>query len=306
MGVLKKLIRTSKIIHAFGHALGFPDENKRFDTYLYATNESFCDEEISFNLVNPKSSTKSDVIKTNAVKIISYKDWQQQPYDPLSIMNECRFASSTSELSVNDIKRVQQYYGIRIVDNPHLIKEDEFFTGLYLEGDHYFYYYNGVKSKDFASLNKWELVIALLESIKKSEIEKLGSAIHFELASTDKKKSILFRYEKGDDIIKYIEPENSPLTFCKKTITDSQNQNTNDNLKLGLDCQTVNTYKERFGQGDGSIHYRVNNVDEIYVVYCEGPKPQNKDCISMQDFVSRNSTLYVKGISYNNDNNYLR
>ena len=127
---------------------------------------------------------------------------------------------------------------------------------------------------------------------------------HFNLLF--EKKSILFRYEKGDDIIKYIEPENSPLTFCKKTITDSQNQNTNDNLKLGLDCQTVNTYKERFGQGDGSIYYRVNNVDEIYVVYCEGPKPQNKDCISMQDFLSGNSTLYVKGISYNNDNNYLR
>jgi hypothetical protein len=284
-------VQTYKIIHAFGHALGFPDENKRFDTFIDATNKSFCDEEISFNLVAAKSSTKSDFINTNAVKIISYKDWEQQPYDPISIMNECRFTSSSSELSANDIKRVQQYYGIRIVDNPHLIKEDEFFTGLYLKGDEYFYYYNGVKSKNFAS-------------IKKSEIETLGSDIYFELASNDKKKSILFRYEKGGDYTKYIEPENSSLTHCEKIIIDSQNRNTNDNLKLDLVCQTVSKFKEDSNQGDGSIYYRVIDVDDIYVEYCEGPKPQSKDCIRMQDFLSSNSTLYVKGISY--DNIYLQ
>jgi hypothetical protein len=126
----------------------------------------------------------------------------------------------------------------------------------------------------------------------------------FALASTDKKKSILFRYEKGGDYSNYIEPEKSPLTHCEKTITDSQNQNTNDSLKLDLVCETVSKFKEDFRLGDGSIYYRINNVNDIHVDYCEEPNPKYINCVSMRDFFSTSNTLYVKGISY--DNNYLQ
>jgi hypothetical protein len=83
-----------------------------------------------------------------------------------------------------------------------------------------------------------------------------------------------------------------------------QNQNTNDSLKLDLVCETVSKFKEDFRLGDGSIYYRINNVNDIYVDYCVEPDPKYINCVSMMGFFLIKNTLYVKGISY--DNNYLQ
>ena len=220
---------------------------------------------------NNEKTTLNEIVvsKTNQDDLLEIKPDNNEPIQNQSI--SLRSVNKPPILSGEPKKHIKQdeHYSFMVQAsdpendklNPHLIKEGIFFTGLYLEGDEYFYYYNGLKSKEFSS-------------IKKSEIETLGSDMFFALASTDKKKSILFRYEKGGDYSNYIEPEKSPLTHCEKTITDSQNQNTIDSLKLDLVCETVSKFKEDFRLGDGSIYYRINNVNDIHVDYCEEPNPK--------------------------------
>lgn len=112
-----------RIIHEFGHALGFPDENKRFDIFTgdltKKSIESWHSWECvkSMNIQKPSIATENDLISTTAVMEISYKEWQQQPYDSYSIMDECIFDNpsayensasnlQTDMLTINDKKRV--------------------------------------------------------------------------------------------------------------------------------------------------------------------------------------------------------
>ena len=174
------------IVHEFGHLLGFPHEHERLDTYRAGNfedpytaenqSENICkyitygkpadsnnDEPVYFYSQNSKNAR----IKQK-LKLISYQDWQQSPYDPFSIMNYCengldyemmRVADSFAltmkkssdiknhydtpsfqkqdddylTLSYEDQKRAQRFYGAPLdsSSDKHLLKNGEFFTGLY-------------------------------------------------------------------------------------------------------------------------------------------------------------------------------
>ena len=174
------------IAHEFGHLLGFPHEHERLDTYragdfiLEYTNdnqpENMC-HHITYG--KPAESTNNNPVyfynqegkdkrSNQGLKLISYQDWQESPYDPFSIMNYCEDAFSyknmrvadslaltmdnqneinrhylnlteteknpSLKLSYEDQKRAQRFYGAPLDSSEtHLLKNGKFFTGFYKE-----------------------------------------------------------------------------------------------------------------------------------------------------------------------------
>lgn len=219
-----------RIIHEFGHALGFPDENKRFDIFTgdltKKSIESWHSWECvkSMNIQKPSIATENDLISTTAVMEISYKEWQQQPYDSYSIMDECIFDNpsayensasnlQTDMLTINDKKRVQQFYGAPIIEteSPHLINDDQFFTGLFLHGNDYFYYGNGVKSSNDRFINT-RTVKMFFDT----------GGIYISALSSDINEDVLFKktYD-GDSPPSFISPFPSLLITCPEGQDDS-------------------------------------------------------------------------------------
>jgi hypothetical protein len=161
------------------------------------------------------------------VKDISFEKWQEQPYDPLSIMNECTsadayYTESNSNSTINgkllsnsDIKRVQQFYGAPAIDRPHLLKNNQFFTGLYKEKDAYHYYENGIRIPEYESIT--EVEINKIFETKKIDEKRYDKK--FVIHNTNDEKGVLFKYEPAGSegkLPNFIIPESSLLTFCIK------------------------------------------------------------------------------------------
>ena len=139
------------IIHEFGHALGFPDEHARLDVYRADSGkqEQENSNKVCRHIVNGVPILSGNHTYQGAargalgLKVVTMADWQQQPYNPLSVMNDCTSAENYKDkfideakkifLSDDDIKRAQQFYGAPLVANQtkHLMKDgNQFVTGL--------------------------------------------------------------------------------------------------------------------------------------------------------------------------------
>ena len=156
------------IIHEFGHALGFPDEHARLDVYRAGSYEQQDNGKVCTQIVNGRPILLEDQTyhgkkrEERGLKVVSMADWQKQPYNPFSVMNDCFSASKYNEtfrekenkLSDDDIKRAQQFYGAPLGSDQtkHMTKDvDEFFTGLYKtnDGSSYDFYEYGVKYDNY-------------------------------------------------------------------------------------------------------------------------------------------------------------
>ena len=293
-----------RIIHEFGHALGFPDENKRFD--IFAGELSKKSIELwhswecvkSMNIQKPRVATDSDLISTTAVREISYKEWQQQPYDSYSIMDECIFDNpsvyknsasniQTDMLKINDKKRVQKFYGAPIIEteSPHLIKDDQFFTGLFLHGSDYFYYGNGVKSSTDRFINTISLKILF------------DNGIYISALSSDINEDVLFKktYD-GDSPPSFISPFPSLLISCAEEQDDSTK---GFRYRHADDCNSP----DNLIADNESVYYFYDNPQNIKFYSCatdpnNSSETNNCSEISGSWLVSE-GVLFAKGIKNN-------
>jgi hypothetical protein len=293
-----------RIIHEFGHALGFPDENKRFDIFTGELSKKSIEPWHSWecvksmNIQKPRVATGSDLISTTAVREISYKEWQQQPYDSYSIMDECIFDNpsvyknsasniQTDMLKINDKKRVQKFYGAPIIEteSPHLIKDDQFFTGLFLHGSNYFYYGNGVKSSNDRFINTRTVKLLFDNGI-------LISAL-----SSDINEDVLFKktYD-GDSPPSFISPFPSLLISC----SEEQDDNTNGfRYRHADDCNSP----DNLIADNKSVYYFYDNPQNIKFYSCatdpnNSSETNNCSEISGSWLVSE-GVLFAKGIKNN-------
>lgn len=160
------------------------------------------------------------------VKEISFKEWQKQPYNPISIMNECitgkQYYSEKSGtdiqdklLSVADIKRVQQFYGAPENGTPHLLLNDQFFTGLYLESGAYHYYENGIKNTEYEPVTESDIkAVFSNDNIDMSMDHQKAFVIY----NKDEATSVLFndKFSISGTLSSFMEPNKSILSACKK------------------------------------------------------------------------------------------
>jgi hypothetical protein len=268
-----------KIIHEFGHALGFPDEDKRFDTFRSPSSQV---SQYSCNdimvVYNPKDENQN--IAKNSVKKITHTKWQKQLFNSLSIMNECVFSNSEimkrydfgtlisgSKLGFNDINRLQYFYGApATAETSHLMKADQFVTGLYLDANDYEYYENGIANSSYSPIEK-----SNLQTI-------LSSNLHFSITnngrSIGKTKTVLFKHEATTvDYPEFIPRETSPVAACEETGTNSQDENNQQKIQFDLNCDTIEsvaTHKQI--TEERSIYYKADSLLAIQMYYCKTKK----------------------------------
>jgi hypothetical protein len=307
MGYDKKEPSQHTIIHEFGHALGFPHEHERIDLFdkgRYIA--SVCDD-IKFPLpfIAPNKKIFLDRTANNRnLKVINVEQWQQQPYNPFSVMNYCtastdyyaNHVTNDNLLSDADINRLQQFYGAPSDNGYHLMDEDEFFTGLYrAEGqDDYVLYKYG------APLDQ-----------SKIDLSQIGDQQYFAINDVQMERSILFKFDKN---LPYVEPINDPMAVC------SPLNLTNNKNAIPMDCRQVwqqNDYpNNRFYYYDDPYGFK-NEFNSLFCEEIEG-KPiineykteyftrlSKQDCINFnQDiyqpffFLQANNQLFIKSYGY--------
>ena len=307
MGDDKKGPSQHTIIHEFGHALGFPHENERIDLFNKDRDITSVCEDIRFPLPfiapNMKSLAERTTDNRN-LKVIKRAQWQQQPYNPFSVMNYCTVSTdyyanhvkSDKLLSHADINRLQQFYGAPSDNGNHLMDEDEFFTGLYrAKGqDNYVFYKYG------APLDQ-----------SKIDLSQIGDQQYFAINDVQMERSILFKFDKN---LPYVEPINDPMAVCTPL-----NLPNNKNA-IPMDCRQVWQQKDysnnRFYYYDDPYGFK-NEFNSLFCEEIEGePIIQNnktfyftrlskEDCINFnQDiyqpyfFAQTNNQLFIKSHGY--------
>ena len=267
-----------EVIHKFGHALGFPDENKRLDNFSKIDNES-CK---NMN-ENPIIASNQSIINQNALKQISFKEFQKQPYDPFSIMNECISADDFFDhsadkisddikyfnlLSKADIEKVRKYYGNPLPSNgkPHFMLENEPFTGLFKGLD-----------DTYASIKNG--VLLHTKTIDMADILKIKDGGYF-TSKRDAVNANTLRLYKANhkDAINY-KLANDILTVCDKPDDDGMV------IVIKRDCVSIESFAKEKGYTEVSVYYELTNSGEILEKYCDSTKalPQNNDNQSKQD-----------------------
>jgi hypothetical protein len=294
------------IIHNFGLALGFPEENQRFDTYKNTSDQ--CD---AVNNTEKPFVTTNDVISANAIKQITYKQWQQRPYNRFSIMNICSkdkyFSGDNLELSNADIARVQEFFGKPASKKAHLIKDGQFFTGLYdndindenSKNDKYYLYQDGVIDTEY-------------DPVSKNIIKNIDIGDYFALISRDKKESVLFKnLEANANNENFVSLTDDNVVACDNQIENSNTANVVSNL-----CTSIQVLGKFLGLLVDSIYYNLTGPDkQLDMMYCdssktteaanEKPAPQDlHNCLSKEHSESfykatdTNKVLYFKGRKY--------
>ncbi len=275
-----------KIIHEFGHALGFPEEDKRFDTFrnpLSPVSQFSCNDIMVVYIPEDKNQN----IAKNSVKKITHTKWQKQLFNSFSIMNECIFSNSEimkrydfttvisgSKLGFNDINRLQYFYGApATAETSHLMKADQFFTGLYLDGDVYKYYENGNANSSYSPIEK-----SNLQSI-------LSSDYHFSITNNEisvKTKTVLFKHEATTvDYPEFIPRETSPVAACEVTGTNSQDENNQQKIQFDLNCDTIESVAtHKLINEERSIYYKADSLVAIQMYYC---KTKKEDTTAFQE-----------------------
>ena len=297
------------IIHNFGLALGFPEENQRFDIFKNTSDQ--CDD---VNNTKQPFVPTNDVISANAIKQITYKQWQQRPYNRFSIMNICSkdkyFSGDNLELSNADIARVQEFFGKPASKKAHLIKDDQFFTGLYdndindindenSKNDKYYLYQDGVIDTEY-------------DPVSKNIIKNIDIGDYFALISRDKKESVLFKnLEANANNENFVSLTDDNVVACDNQIENFNTANIVSNV-----CTSIQDYGKFMTPLVDSIYYSVSGPDkQLDMMYCdsnktteaadEQPAPQNlKYCLNKEysEFFYKatdtNKVLYFKGRKY--------
>lgn len=225
------------IIHEFGHALGFPDEHKRFDVFragdqniIGSNNEVVCkDIPNGMPILADEHNYHGDARKLHQLKVVTMKQWQEQPYDPFSIMNDCTtnqeyMENNGNKLSAADKKRAQQFYGaiLKGTAKAHLMNNDEYFTGLYKNENYYHFYEYGVRNEDY-------------EEVRVSDREES----YFYILNKEGNNPILFKKvnQASDNI--FIKPDNSNLISCRKPHGENTNTLMKSNCGKPEDYETI-------------------------------------------------------------------
>jgi hypothetical protein len=177
------------------------------------------------------------------LKSISYQDWQKSPYDPFSVMNYCEnrfeyiymriadsykrngktlpeFRSLTWDekdplisLSNDDQKRVKRFYGAALEDGEqHLLKNGNFFSGLYKnDEDTYDYYENGVKTK--INHNSVQFDSVDLANFNENQYFYITFKPQDEFRYTNNDHRRLFKYQKNK---RFLEVVSDQIIYCIK------------------------------------------------------------------------------------------
>jgi hypothetical protein len=257
------------IIHEFGHALGFPDEHKRFDVFragdqniIGSNNEVVCkDIPNGMPILADEHNYHGDARKLHQLKVVTMKQWQEQPYDPFSIMNDCTtnqeyMENNGNKLSAADKKRAQQFYGaiLKGTAKAHLMNNDEYFTGLYKNENYYHFYEYGVRNEDYEEVRVSDL------EIKVSDKEES----YFYILNKEGNNPILFKKvnQASDNI--FIKPDNSNLISCRKP----HGENTNTLMKSN--CGKPEDYALIVNPNPTIYHFDdpYGPKNSFYLVYC--------------------------------------
>jgi hypothetical protein len=284
---INNAINKYDVIRAMGHALGFPKENYRLDTFRagdfpafnFSENANLC-EKIKYPqpVHADKQSFESVYRDYNNQKVITYKEWQRQPYDHKSIMNYCvdtqeyeqSMKAHNMMLTKSDQKRVRQFYGASGESNDLLFYEgDDLFTGLLKHSDEdseYSYYQYGRKHPDFTNVNISELGL---------DEENTDYKKFFAIISRNSSKHILFKYEKSDA---YVIKQHIPPVFCV-----TQTKRIIQKSPLALDCGHYEDSTFKLGESMEE-EYEYFYYDSLYetekkaqLLYCSNEKDNNKN-----------------------------
>jgi hypothetical protein len=298
------------IIHEFGHALGFPHEQERMDTFSsYLTN---ADSNVCSKITYPLPIIKSEQYeifgdrKRKNLRLINRKKFQQQQYNPFSVMNYCTRGSdylanhvnSDKLLSNADINRLQQFYGAPSDTGLHLMDDSEFFTGLYRakdQTDYVFYKYGAPYNQS------------------KINLSQISDQQYFVIYDKQQNQSVLFKF---DNNLQYLKPVNDPIAVCNPL----QSPNNPSNDVIPVYCSAVwehNNYSNNnFYYFDGPYGFK-NEFNSLFCEEIEG-KPflfnsitkyfvrmSAHDCMDFnQDiyqpyfFTNINNQLFIKGKGY--------
>lgn len=288
------------IIHEFGHGLGFPHEHERWDTYSAETGDSYC-RHINRYLpfANPEKDEIFDVRKNFNVLVVNRGKWQQQTYNPFSVMNYCMFGdeyftdhtTNGDLLSTADINRAQLFYGAPSESGRHLMYRDEYFSGLFREKDktEYTFYKYGAPA---THINKLDL-----SNIKEQQ--------YFAIYENQQNKSTLFKFIKDKQ---YLLPVNDPLAVCSPETQLEHNSGV-----IAMDCKdrwdNTKYSKNRFYYYDDPYGF----FGEFSNLFCEeisdvsideDDKTTNFVRINDHDCIDFNQKIY-QPYFYNNNNNRL-
>jgi hypothetical protein len=178
----------------------------------------------------------------------------KQSYNPFSVMNYCTNATdyfanhvkANNLLSDADINRVQQFYGAPSDTEPHLMDENDFFTGLYRatgENEYVFYKFGAPYSHP------------------KIDLSQIGDQQYFVIYDDKQDESVLFKF---DNNMQYLKPVNDLLAVCNSL--ESPNNNTN---AISMNCSAI-WNQERYSN---NIFYYFDDAygfdNEFNSLFCE-------------------------------------